>query len=68
MLEFLLIIMLQSATLATRNEKKFLSVSYDYGTTQVSFPLTFAKFLRMLILKNICKRLLLRVKLKLSKV
>ena len=68
MLEFLLIIMLQSATLATRNEKTFLSVSYDYGTTQVSFPLTFAKFLRMLILKNICKRLLLRVKLKLSKV
>ena len=65
-MEFLLIIMLQSATLATRNEKTFLSVSYDYGTTQVSFPLTIAKFFQ--ILNNICKRLLLRVKSKLSKV
>ena len=75
MLESLLIIKLQVTQLTEynhsptiRNGKTFLSVSYDYGTTQVFFPLTIAKFLRILILKNICERLLLRVKLNLSKV
>ena len=54
MLESLLIIKLQvtqsreyNHSPTIRNGKTFLSVSYDYGTTQVFFPLTIAKFLRI---------------------